>query len=824
MLLAGAGLAGWLAVIVVPLGFLFISSFSGPAAGAAAWPVGRIAALTGRSFALAGGIAALAVVLGYLPGRCLGTTRRPGLMLALILAPLLLPRYVAYYAWWLPLSPTTAIGRFLAQHGELSRFVHGATTWMALVLWFWPLAALLIGQGWRGMDEEVLQSARLEAGKARRFARVTLPLLAPSLVLAFGVCLVLALSELGTFDLAGIETLGTKIGLELARTYQLTGSAAATARAGAPLTVVALVVGIALSRRLRGESVQPPAGPPRAPLPAAGRVVVALLVGLSVLGPLGLLVGHVSEAGPYRDFWRLHSDEVGWSLITAAGAAGLALVIAAGALLSRGRGRLGRWLSGAVYSTIFLAMFLPGALIGISLLRLASSAGLPASIRGGWYFVSLGQAARFAGLALIVLQLARDSRDRHLAEMASTDGASAVQRWRYVHLPRVWPTAVAAFVLVAMFSMTELAATMVLLPAGVPNFAQSLLNQMHYLRDQQVIASCLALVGVYAAAAGLIAGLVWLIRARPGRLVAVVALAALAVGGCESKPSDKGSAKVLGVIGRSGPGDGEFIYPRAIDLAGDGTIYVADKTGRIQRLSRDGRALAVFRMPQVQAGKTTGISLGPDGNLYVADTHYHRVVVFSPAGKIVREFGSFGTGGGQFVYPTDVAFAPDGRIFVSEYGGNDRVSVFTAAGEFLSSFGSRGGGAGELSRPSALCVDSSAGVLYVADACNHRIARYNLDGRLLGYMASAGQGRGQLRYPYDLALLPDGRLLVCEYGNNRIQLFSRGGESLGVFGGPGRRLGQLAYPWAVAADAAGRVYVVDAGNDRVQIWDNLRPY
>ena len=808
-------------MIVVPLGFLFVSSLSDPAAGVAAWPLGRIAALTGHSFALAGGIAALAVVLGYLPGRCLGTARRPGLVLVLILAPLLLPRYVAYYAWWLPLSPTTAMGSLLASHSELSRFIHGATTWMALVLWYWPLAALLIGQGWRGLDEEVLQSARLEAGRAGRFVRVILPLLAPSLVLAFGVCLVLALSELGTFDLAGIETIGTKIGLEMARTYQLTGSAAATARAGAPLTIVALVVGVALSRRLRRESVQAPAARPNAPLPAAGRVVVAALVGLSVLAPLGLLVGHISEAAPYRDFWRLHSDKVVWSLITAAGAAVVAMVIAAAALLTQGRGRLGRWFSAAVYSTIFLAMFLPGALIGISLLRLASAVGVSADIRGGWYFVSLGQAARFTGLALILLQLARDARHRQLAEMALADGASAVQRWRYVHLPRVWPTAAAAFVLVAMFSMTELSATMVLLPAGVPNFAQSLLNQMHYLRDQQVIASCLALAGVYALLAGVIAALVWLVRARPARLVAVAALAALVVGGCESRPSGKGSVKVLGVIGRTGPGDGEFIYPRAIDLAGDGTIYVVDKTGRIQRLSRKGRPLGVFRMPQVEAGKPTGISFGPDGNLYVADTHYHRVVVFSPAGKIVRQFGSFGTGSGQFVYPTDVAFAPDGRLFVSEYGGNDRISVFTARGEFLSSFGSLGGGAGELSRPAALCVDRSAGVLYVADACNHRIARYNLEGRLLGYMGSAGQGRGQLRYPYDLALLADGRLLVCEYGNNRIQLFSRTGESLGVFGGPGRRLGQLAYPWAVAADSAGRVYVVDAGNDRVQIWDKL---
>ncbi len=226
-------------------------------------------------------------------------------------------------------------------------------------------------------------------------------------------------------------------------------------------------------------------------------------------------------------------------------------------------------------------------------------------------------------------------------------------------------------------------------------------------------------------------------------------------------------------------------------------------------------------MPSIEAGKPTGISLGPGGNLYVADTHYHRVVVFNADGEIVKQFGEFGRGDGCFIYPTDIAFAGEGgdvRIFVSEYGGNDRISVFDTDGEFLYSFGSWGSGAGELSRPSALCVDGERGRLYAADACNHRIAVYSLEGELIEYMGTVGGGKGQLRYPYDLALMPNGNLIVCEFGNNRLQLFGVDGESLGIYGLAGRDPGQLAYPWGVAADERGRGFVVDAGNNRIQVW------
>jgi len=403
--------------------------------------------------------------------------------------------------------------------------------------------------------------------------------------------------------------------------------------------------------------------------------------------------------------------------------------------------------------------------------------------------------------------------------MASLDGASWFKTWWYVHLPHTWPVFVGTFILIVVFSITELSATMVLLPAGLPNFAQRLLNQMHYARDQQVIASCLVLSCLFLVLTAVVVLLLRIIRIRQLTMLIIFAVCVSFSVGCDDKSGLTDVPKIVDAFGRTGRGQGEFIYPRAIDITSDnGSLFIVDKTGRIQRLSPKGDFLDCFKMPLTEAGKPTGLSIAPNGNLYVADTHYHRVVVFSTDGKLIDEFGRFGQDDSCFIYPTDVAFSGDGRIFVSEYGGNDRVSVFTERGDFLYCFGAAGERAGQLARPSALCVDHMRKRLYVADACNHRVAIYNLDGKLLGYIGSAGRAPGQLRYPYDLACFSDGTLVVCEYGNNRLQLFSPEGRSLAVYGRAGRQLGELAYPWGLAVDGRRRAFIVDAGNNRIQVW------
>ncbi len=811
--LATISLILWTVIILVPLLVLFAQVIF----SAEQLELGeRFFRLMFRSFILAAVIAAVSVLLGYVPGRLLGTSHKSkDLLLLLLLMPLVLPRYVLYYAWTLLLSPTTDLGRYFSANPELARFVGTFTSSMVLVLWYWPLAGLLIGQGWRNIDQQIWDSACLDASNFQIFKKITLPLLGRCMCLAFGVCFVLSLSEFTTFHLAGIQTIGT----EMAVSYELMGSASGIIRAVWPVIIVAFILSIVLGKTTPSWALaSAPIGPVEMKLHRWRWVVLFILTTVSMFVPIALLVGNVTNTDAFKTFFKLHMDELGWSLAIAIVVGVFSYLMAFGALLLEKVPKFGRILSMTAFTTIFLAMLVPPSLIAVSLIKILAVCNFPIMFRQGWYIVSAGQATRFTGVALILLILTRASEERHLSEMASLDGASRLNIWRYVHLPLSWRMFTGAFLLILMFSVTELSATMVLLPAGLPNFAQRLLNQMHYARDQQVIASCLILIGLFIILAGTLVLLLRGIRIRRYMALVIFCIMTLALTGCSRKPNSVEEPEVIDSFGRTGRGHGEFIYPRAIDIASNGSLFIVDKTGRIQQLTANGDFLAEFRMPLVEAGKPTGLSFAPNGNLYVADTHYHRVVIFSPEGKIFGEFGKFGQDSGCFIYPTDVAFSGDGRIFVSEYGGNDRISVFNEKGDFLYCFGTPGNGPGQLSRPSALCVDRLRKHLYVADACNHRIGIYNFDGKLLGYIGSIGREPGRLRYPYDLALLPDGCLAICEYGNNRLQLFNPDGQSLGVYGCPGRQLGELAYPWGLAIDSKGQVFIVDAGNNRIQVW------
>lgn len=273
---------------------------------------------------------------------------------------------------------------------------------------------------------------------------------------------------------------------------------------------------------------------------------------------------------------------------------------------------------------------------------------------------------------------------------------------------------------------------------------------------------------------------------------------------------------VVRVFGGAGRGPGAFAYPRAIARAPDGRIYVVDKSARVQRFDADGTFETLWTMPDYAAGKPVGLTVHPDGRVFVADTHYHRVVVFGSDGMELARFGEAGTGDGQFVWPTDVAIDADNFIYVSEYNGNDRITKWSPTYEFVSVVVAGEVAGRPMRRPAALAIDRQQ-TLWVADACNHRILRFDLDGNLLVAFGEMGRQPGQLRYPYDIDIDPDGNVLVCEYGNCRLQWFDAQGRSLRVWGGPGRRVGQLNSPWGVFCSPDGRVYVLDSLNARVQV-------
>jgi DNA-binding beta-propeller fold protein YncE len=298
--------------------------------------------------------------------------------------------------------------------------------------------------------------------------------------------------------------------------------------------------------------------------------------------------------------------------------------------------------------------------------------------------------------------------------------------------------------------------------------------------------------------------------ARFGLFVFLIALVALGLAAFRAG----GSAER--VWGRRGVLDGDFVRPRAATILGD-KLYVVDFTARIQSYTLDGDYAGVtFTTPDFRNGRPSGLGTSRDGNLLVADSHYHALRVYTPDGKELHVYG--GTSGrdpGQFGYLSDCVQDDDGYFYISEFGENDRISKLDPDGKFLACWGKNGTGDGEFQRVRALAIGPD-GRLYVADACNHRIQVFERNGSFVRVLGGPGTEPGRFAYPYDLAFDPDGNLFVVERGNSRVQKLDREGAPLASWGMPGRAPGQLADPWAIAVDRLGRVHVIDTENHRVQ--------
>lgn len=266
--------------------------------------------------------------------------------------------------------------------------------------------------------------------------------------------------------------------------------------------------------------------------------------------------------------------------------------------------------------------------------------------------------------------------------------------------------------------------------------------------------------------------------------------------------------------GRSGVRDGEFRRPRAIATT-DTELYVIDTTGRVQVFAHNGRYLRGWRMPDASNGTPTGIAFAADGSVIIPDTHYSRVMEFTPVGEVNRTWGTYGTGNEQFIYPTDVAIGPGGEFFLTEYGvGAERLHVFDTDRRYLRQWGRHGDGDGEFSRAMSLTIVGEE--VFVADTANHRIQVFSFEGEYRRRIGGVGTKPGELRFPHDIACAPDHTLVVCEYGNNRLSRFTCAGALVGTLGKPGRAYGEFNTPRGVTVSPQGAVFVADTDNDRIQ--------
>jgi len=165
-------------------------------------------------------------------------------------------------------------------------------------------------------------------------------------------------------------------------------------------------------------------------------------------------------------------------------------------------------------------------------------------------------------------------------------------------------------------------------------------------------------------------------------------------------------------------GAGIILWPHGMDVDKQGNVWVVDA-----------RSATAAELKQFPDAKGKG----------------HTVTKFSPQGKVLLTLGTPGETGNpptHFTEPNDVLIAPDGSIFVAEahnaqYLDQDapanavgRISKFSADGKLIKTFGRYGYGPGEFRGAHSLAMDSK-GRLFVADRGNRRIQIFDQEGKHL---------------------------------------------------------------------------------------------
>ncbi len=149
------------------------------------------------------------------------------------------------------------------------------------------------------------------------------------------------------------------------------------------------------------------------------------------------------------------------------------------------------------------------------------------------------------------------------------------------------------------------------------------------------------------------------------------------------------------------------------------------------------------------------VRVDPQGNVWIVDAAAHVVYKFGADGREMMRLGTKGTPGASqstFNLPTDIAFAPNGDLYVTDGYGGARVVKFSGDGKYLLEWGKRGTGPGEFGLPHNVVVDPQ-GQVYVTDRDNQRIQVFDANGKFVTEWTGTGGVSG-------LAMTGDGRIVT----------------------------------------------------------------
>jgi YYY domain-containing protein len=290
----------------------------------------------------------------------------------------------------------------------------------------------------------------------------------------------------------------------------------------------------------------------------------------------------------------------------------------------------------------------------------------------------------------------------------------------------------------------------------------------------------------------------------PARETLPEAAAAAAAAAPQDEPEERPAIQEKADAGE--PPFSNLREPRGAAVDGLGRIWIADfGHSRLRVFDPNGGFLGGWGGRgggEYRFKELCGVAIAGDA-LYVADTWNGRVQAFTIAGVLRATAG-------ELYGPRGITIAPDGRVWVTD-GGNHRVVSYDALLQDRKFVGHKGSGPGEFSGPTGISAAPS-GAIYVADTGNKRIQVLAPDGTPRGEFAFPGWGENAEPH---LAVDADGTIWATDPPSNAVLALDGAGKVLERIAADeaGRKFEN---PTGIAIDRKNRIlYVINSGNASV---------
>ena len=444
---------------VLPVGYLlmFLMNTRNLAHGSV-WLDVRQQGLLWNTARLGTGTATLATLMGAPLGLALARVplRGKALLRVGLSAPVVLPPYVVALAW-----------TYLAGTSEvLSGWTYSLpAAIVVLSLVFYPLSMLATEVALRRVDGRLEDAAVVSAPPFLVLRRITLPLVAPGVLAAALVILVLSVSEFGVPGLLRIRVYTTEVFTAFAALYDFRRAMLLAV----PLLLLCLIVAT-LAIALTGErlvSTRRTAGTRPAsiegwqgPAEAVAIVVIATALGIPVLVLVREAFGSESLAAALQGSGLAIANSLLLATLGATAVVGLAVWL--GYARARARGRLGQ-----LADVLFVVAFaVPSTIVGVGLIGLWNRPGLPGVFYGTDVMFVLGYLARFVPVAALAIAATTRYVPVSHEEAAAVSGAGWLRTMTRIVLPQIRYGLLTAWVIAFVLAFGELGVSILIAPAG----------------------------------------------------------------------------------------------------------------------------------------------------------------------------------------------------------------------------------------------------------------------------------------------------------------------------------------------------------------------